>query len=97
MWLIQRDFLEGQSITSMVDAALKQLRIGRNPSLTQLNAIRKELTSAHTTQRLWFGAATLTANKTMRFGRIEIDPKYVQQRDELRKQLNWRHKLSTIS
>ena len=89
MWLIQRDFLEGQSITSMVYAALKPVaNPDRNPSLTQLNAIRKELTSAHTNYSA-FGLVQphLQRTKLCELDESKLDPKYVQQRDELRKQV----------
>ena len=86
MWLIQRDFLEGQSVTNMVEAALKPVANPDNdPSLTHLNTIRKELTSTHTNHSA-FGLIQphLQRTKLCELKDSELEPKYLKQRERLR-------------
>lgn len=86
MWLIQRDFLEGQSVSSMVETALKPVPNPDNDqSLTHLNNIRKELSSTQTNHSA-FGLIQphLQRTKLCELKDSELEPKYLKQRDQLR-------------
>jgi hypothetical protein len=86
LWLIQRDFLEGSTVTEMVDQALRSVA---NPTadahVAELNRIRESL-RALAEKRDAFGLTQphLERTRLCELRDDQLEPGYVRQREELK-------------
>ena len=86
LWLIQRDFLKGQSVLSMVNTALQSVPNSNNDaSVNKLNYIRASLRNVKTNFSA-FGLPQphLSRTKLCDLKDRDFDPIYIQQREKLR-------------
>ncbi|GBG71009.1 hypothetical protein CBR_g8307 [Chara braunii] len=87
LWLIQRDFLEGKTVQEMVDQALLPVpNLSNDREIERVNQIRQSL-SLLAKNNTAFGLRQphLKRTKLCEMTDSDLDPQYVQQRDELKK------------
>ena len=86
LWLIQRDFLEGSTVTEMVDQALRSVaNPTRDAHVAELNRIRESL-RALAEKRDAFGLTQphLERTRLCELRDDQLEPGYVRQREELK-------------
>lgn len=86
LWLIQRDFLEGQSVQQMVNAALEPVpNPGHDSDIEQVNRIRLSLkTIAKNSTAFGLRQPHLERTRLCEMAESELEESYVRQRNELR-------------
>ncbi|KAG0564101.1 hypothetical protein KC19_8G082700 [Ceratodon purpureus] len=87
LWLIQRDFLEGKTVQTMVEEALHTVPNPQgNKDIFQVNRIRESLAlMAENSTAFSLPQPHLERTKLCELGDEELHPSYVSQRDRLRK------------
>jgi hypothetical protein len=87
VWLIQRDFLQGATLKKTLETALKQVPNPHNdPAITQLNRIRQGLAAiTGNSTALGLPQPHLDRTRLCEIPDEELDPGYLQKREELKK------------
>lgn len=86
LWLIQRDFLHGRTVSEMVKGALRTVPNPRSdPNVAHLNAIRASLSAAAGDyEAMGLAQPHLERTRLCSLADSELDPKYREQRAQLR-------------
>jgi len=86
IWLIQRDFLRGESLESALRTALRQVPNPHNdPAITQLNNIRKGLSAiAANSTALGLPQPHIDRTRLCEIPDDQLDPDYLRKREELK-------------
>ncbi|KAL4532226.1 hypothetical protein Ndes2437B_g02641 [Nannochloris sp. 'desiccata'] len=86
VWLIQRDFLQGATLKKTLESALKQVpNPHKDPAITQLNRIRQGLAAiTGNSTALGLPQPHLDRTRLCEIPDEELDPGYVQKREELK-------------